>query len=292
MRNIIQQHKIDRAYFVRQTVDFQLFGSKRKKSIVVMLVVFALLMIVNAIKYKSTTSYWLCALYLLCVIIVYAIPVVRGMKAAALFSRKSVSFDDMCFLIEETSSVIKLIVLCGDNIVSEQEYNTADCTEVSGGLWYVFLWFGNRSLSLRKDDIIDVWVQDRFGPDNVANNKHKGADAEMSLSKQSCFHGRYFHGVMAIVGIIFGSIIGFRFLQQETIPISGTSFMVRIIILGGLSFFWMSYAWISYKDWLRQRSVLLKIISIVLFPVTLFCFMIVGAIRCVTDICTERELGE
>ena len=77
--------------------------------------------------------------------------------------------------------------------------------------------------------------------------------------------------------MVISAVLGLLFLKQFEIPISVLRFEICIMIAGVIAFLWMSFAWVFFRSWWRKSGNIFRVISILLYPVTIFIFMWVAA---------------
>lgn len=276
METIVRQYTIDKKTVIAQSVDFQLFGTGRRKTTRVVLLILTCLMVVNAVLNTGKLSIALLILYMALILIIGLVILYRAHKEASALDIKNTGVD---VTVKTGEGRITAIGSSGAQIVFRQDYRIADCTEFSVGLQHIFLWFGKENITLRKDNVSVQRIKELQTP--------HGND---TMSKKQA--GLRFHLVMMAIGACLGAMGGMGFLQSEAFPTPDATVLISTVICGGVMLLWMSVAWVFYQSWYENRSLIWRVLSIVMFPITWFIFMVLALIAGIPYMIRQRRYTE
>lgn len=87
--------------------------------------------------------------------------------------------------------------------------------------------------------------------------------------------------ICLIIGFIFTIAMSVVFARKVEVDEPMLPIVIKMNIAGAAFSLWISFAITFYVKWFTRQKRVIKVLSVVLFPITYFVFMCIGIIRAV-----------
>lgn len=250
----------------REVMEFLIIGSKYGK----IFNLIGILFIISSFIYMNNNSNY--SIYFFVALLLFVINIVRIYKKAVYFSKKLedktlkrvITIDD--FAISEK-------VYDGEKIIKDVSFQINEVDYVGNGIKNIFIVLSGDLLVIRKDNFIEG--------DAVSLYKELISKKKTDISSKENFSKFHFQKICIIVGTIFSTILSLIFIKRIELDEPAISIFFKMLFSGMLFSIWISFAITFYVKWYVKQNKMIKILSIVVFPISFFVFMCIGLIKAV-----------
>lgn len=250
----------------REVMEFLIIGSKYGK----IFNLIGILFIISSFIYMNNNSNY--SIYFFVALLLFVINIVRIYKKAVYFSKKLedktlkrvITIDD--FAISEK-------VYDSEKIIKDVSFQINEVDYVGNGIKNIFIVLSGDLLVIRKDNFIEG--------DAVSFYKELISKKKTDISSKENFSKFHFQKICIIVGAIFSTILSLIFIKRIELDEPAISIFFKMLLSGMLFSIWISFAITFYVKWYVKQNKMIKILSIVVFPISFFVFMCIGLIKAV-----------
>lgn len=250
----------------REVMEFLIIGSKYGK----IFNLIGILFIISSFIYMNNNSNY--SIYFFVALLLFVINIVRIYKKAVYFSKKLedktlkrvITIDD--FAISEK-------VYDSEKIIKDVSFQINEVDYVGNGIKNIFIVLSGDLLVIRKDNFIEG--------DAVSLYKELISKKKTDISSKENFSKFQFQKICIIVGAIFSTILSLIFIKKIELDEPAISIFFKMLLSGMLFSIWISFAITFYVKWYVKQNKMIKILSIVVFPISFFVFMCIGLIKAV-----------
>ena len=250
----------------REVMEFLIIGSKYGK----IFNLIGILFIISSFIYMNNNSNY--SIYFFVALLLFVINIVRIYKKAVYFSKKLedktlkrvITIDD--FAISEK-------VYDSEKIIKDVSFQINEVDYVGNGIKNFFIVLSGDLLVIRKDNFIEG--------DAVSLYKELISKKKTDISSKENFSKFHFQKICIIVGTIFSTILSLIFIKRIELDEPAISIFFKMLFSGMLFSIWISFAITFYVKWYVKQNKMIKILSIVVFPISFFVFMCIGLIKAV-----------
>ncbi len=258
--------KIDEKTIVRMIFEQELWGSERARAF---WIVAAVLLIISLIGMISNIKNIFMMLLVLLLIVINVIRIFCACDKA----RKSYKDKVYDFTITISDGKFVQEAQKDGEITHEEEFNTSDIKYLCSVKNYSFLYFNNRKLlvfdnrSFENGSLSDIR---RLLPDNdkkTDNTANEYSGDPFKIVK-----------VAVLIGTILSALMGVLFVNNT--PTNGDELKIIVLMtISGILFSTIiGFGIIYYVRWFRKQGILLRVLSILFYPISFAIFFWVGLV--------------
>ena len=157
--------------------------------------------------------------------------------------------------------------------LGKNQYFTNNVSRCAKGFKYIFLYFSDREVCvLRKDGFEN---EDARILNEILNNLKKDTEDRRDFVHKDVFK---IQKICLIVGIIVSIIMIISYSKIVGFEESAFLNSVKMILAGLLFFLWLSYGITFFIQWWKKQKTIMKVLSIVMYPITTFIFLLLALI--------------
>ena len=257
---------IDRKSIRQEAMEFLIIGSKYGKIFNLIGIIFVISSFISMNNNPSNNIYFFAALLL------FVMNIVRIYKKAVNYSKR---LEDKTLkrVITIDESVVSEKLYESEKIIKDASFPINEVAYVGKGFRHIFIVLSDDLLVIRKDSFSEG---DGFSlcKDLISNKK----TYTIYIEKSSKYR---FQKICITVGTLLSVMLSFAFVRKIEVDEPVLPIFLKMIFSGIVLSTWISFAITFYVQWYAKQKNMMKIFSIVLFPVSFFVFMCIGLIKAV-----------
>lgn len=259
-------YQVDKNSIRREVMEFLIIGSKYGKIFNLIGIIFIISSFISMYNNPKYSIYFFVALLL------FAFNIVRIYKKAICFSKK---LEDKTLkrVITIDGFAISEKVYDAEKIVKDASFPINEIVYVGKGIKNVFIVLSGDLLVIRKDSFSEG--------DAISLCKELISKNKTDISSKENIDKFHIQKICMIVGTFLSIILSLIFIYRTELDEPALPIFFKMIFSGIIFSVWISFAITFYVKWFEKQKSLMKILSMVLFPITCFVFMCVGLIKAV-----------
>ncbi len=257
---------IDKNSIKREVMEFLIIGSKYGKIFNMIGIIFVISSFISMRNNANNSIYFFVALFL------FVMNTVRIYKKAVDYSK---GLED---------KTLKRVITIDESAISEKVYESEKIIkDVSFPIYEVaYVGKGIRNIFIVLSDDLFVIRKDRFSEGDARSLcKELISNKKTNLSFNENFSKYHFQKICIIAGTFLSVILSFAFIKKVEVNEPALPIFFKMIFSGIILSTWISFAITFYVKWFVKQKIMVKIFSIILFPVSFFAFMCIGLIKAV-----------
>ncbi len=208
--------------------------------------------------------------YALGLVVFYSIslilPYIKAVAYAKKYGKSMLKFD---YIIQDNT--IKQTIEKEKKTVSEKEYKFNNKTKIVEGYKYIFIYTENKHVVTMKKNAFNEG--DIASLRAIVNQKNDVINNKFNKSLK-------LQKIFLIIGIVGSIVLSFVYFKDLEVSFSFSIF-IRMLLCFTILALWISFAITFFVRWYKEKDKKWKVLSVCLFPITIFCFMLVGFVMAI-----------
>ena len=210
--------------------------------------------------------------------LIFMVYVVVFLRANVLAHRMSAkySFEKTIYTISMTENSINQEVRNEKNeVISSKTFEKKDYKYTRRGIKYLFVFFSNNEVCILKKNGFKEGTEAEFLTE-LNNNYTRETETRDNTFKslKTCL----------IIGIVLGILISVMLIKFGGIDASPLLICVKMIFASTVFTLWLKCAIGSYIKWFNRQKIIMRVLSIVFYPISFGAFMFWGFIELILSV--------
>lgn len=212
------------------------------------------------------------ALSLIVLLVPILIAFIKAYKISEEFGNKRVTH----VVRIDKERVIEEILDADGLLVGRNQYFVNDFSRCAKGFKYIYLFFSDKEVCiLRKDCFEKEEVRILY---EILNNFKEDTENRRNFVHKDVFK---IQKICLIVGFIVSIIMTISYSKVVGFEESAFLNSVKMFFAGLLFFLWFSYGITFFIQWWEKQKTIMKVLSIVMYPITIFIFLLLALVKAV-----------
>ncbi|MCR5195352.1 MAG: hypothetical protein K6D38_03470 [Pseudobutyrivibrio sp.] len=201
-------------------------------------------------------------------------------KAAKMYGDKRFKH---CILISDNE--ISFEILEDEEIRKKGIHKLSDVKSLIGVKNFAFVYFDNKdTLLLKKKSFLEGSLEDF----KQLIDRSKGNKAKRDITE---VHNSKVFRITLLVGLVLSVLLPLLFINITVLQENPIIVFFEMFLSGIILFVFIAFGLVAFIDWYKRQGVLLRVLSILFYPISLFVIYLIGIVNTVIYIFAVIKKG-